>query len=53
METGLLDDVDQKIRINDPNIKAVKNILDKVDVKSDVQLAKFSKSKDLNIEFNK
>jgi len=35
------------------NVKAVKNILDKVDVKSDVQLAKFSKSKDLNIEFNK
>ena len=35
------------------NVKAVKNILDQVDVKSDVQLAKFSKSKDLNIEFNK
>ena len=35
------------------NVKAVKNILDQVDVKSDVQLAKFSKSKDLNTEFNK
>ena len=34
------------------NVKAVKQILDQVDVKSDVQQAKFSKAKILNDEFN-
>ena len=35
------------------NVKAVKQILDAVDVKNKVQQAKFSKSKRLNTEFNK
>ena len=35
------------------NVKAVKQILDSVDVKNKVQQAKFSKSKRLNTEFNK
>jgi len=34
------------------NVKAVKEILDQIDVKSRVQLAKYSKEKDLNIDFN-
>jgi hypothetical protein len=34
------------------NVQAVKNILDQVDVKSDVQLAKSSKKINLNKEFN-
>ena len=35
-----------------PNVKAVKQILDQVDVKSEVQVAKASKRRDLNKEFN-
>ena len=35
-----------------PNVQAVKNILDQIDVKSDVQQAKQNKPKDLNKEFN-
>ena len=35
-----------------PNVQAVKNILDQVDVKSDVQQAKASKEVDLDKEFN-
>ena len=35
-----------------PNVQAVKNILDQVDVKSDVQQAKSSKEVDLDKEFN-
>jgi len=35
-----------------PNVQAVKNILDQVDVKSKVQQAKASKKRDLNKEFN-
>ena len=35
------------------NVKAVKQILDQVDVKSDVQIAKFNKAFKLNQEFNK
>jgi len=34
------------------NVKAVKEILDQIDVKSKVQQAKFSKSENLNKEFN-
>jgi hypothetical protein len=34
------------------NVKAVKEILDQIDVKSKVQLAKYSKEKDLNTDFN-
>ena len=34
------------------NVKAVKEILDQIDVKSKVQLAKYSKEIDLNVEFN-
>ena len=36
-----------------PNVQAVKNILDQIDVKSDVQIAKQSKRKKLDVEFNK
>ncbi len=35
------------------NVQAVKNILDQIDVKSDVQIAKQSKRKKLDVEFNK
>jgi len=35
-----------------PNVQAVKNILDQVDVKSDIQQAKANKVKDLDKEFN-
>jgi hypothetical protein len=35
-----------------PNVQAVKNILDQVDVKSDVQQAKANKVEDLDKEFN-
>ena len=35
-----------------PNVQAVKNILDQVDVKSDVQQAKASKKADLDKDFN-
>jgi hypothetical protein len=35
-----------------PNVQAVKNILDQVDVKSKVQQAKANKKRDLNKEFN-
>ena len=34
------------------NVKAVKEILDQIDVKSKVQLAKYSKQVDLDIDFN-
>ena len=34
------------------NVKAVKEILDQIDVKSKVQLAKYSKEIDLNVDFN-
>tara|TARA_R100001594_G_scaffold1973_2_gene8160 strand:+ start:24 stop:3290 length:3267 start_codon:yes stop_codon:yes gene_type:complete len=36
-----------------PNVKAVKQILDQVDVKSDVVIAKASKLRNLDVEFNK
>ena len=35
------------------NVKAVKNVMSVIDVKSKVQQAKFSKSKDLSSDFNK
>ena len=35
-----------------PNVQAVKNILDQIDVKSDIQQAKANKVKDLDKEFN-
>ena len=35
-----------------PNVQAVKNILDQVDVKSDIQQAKANKVEDLDKEFN-
>ena len=35
-----------------PNVQAVKNILDQIDVKSKVQQAKANKKRDLNKEFN-
>ena len=36
-----------------PNVKAVKKVLDKLDVKSKVQQVQYSKSKDLSKDFNK
>ena len=36
-----------------PNVKAVKDVLDQLDIKSDVQMVKFSKNKDLHKNFNK
>ena len=36
-----------------PNVQAVKNILDQVDVKSEVQIAKANKVVSLDKEFNK